>query len=319
MKQIKQIHQTLELNLNRLQKTIDDLREVAGGHYDLTEEEKSFKLGELTCMLSISLEDLKLDLDELGREISKQDVESSTPATDKETAKPEATDSIEGKLKKSLKDIFEEKLKAIIKEREEGKGRSWVYTYSEPNYNLDNQNSTGNPNKYTSYTTSGNAPGLRDYLTANPPKEFTTGYSEIGLHEDDRIVDTTWHNENGINYLITTKHNKEKGYMTKVHLYLKNKNINTVEECIDIVRPIIEKIGIFKWLPIRKKSAVAYVSEESFKGIHKELVKQFNSYDVVKPQENSLLGTTTITSTCSEKLITLSTNFCELKIEAVKS
>jgi len=243
MEEIKQLHQTLELNVERIQQALDDLKKVAVDE-TLLDTTKTFKIGELSCVIGMNLEDLKLDLDELGRLISKQKAEP---------------------VKKDKPVNVSERLDKILK----------------------------------------------DKLT-QVAKEFRSGYSEVN-HEVDRVVESTWNDENGINYQVVTKHNEKKGYKTEVYVYIKNRSIRTAEECIDIIKPIIEKIGVFKWLPtIPKRNVVAYVSEDSFKSIHNELIKKFNSHDL----DNRPLGCTEITSSYSKKYIILNNQSSEIKIEA---
>lgn len=325
MKQIKQIHQSLELAADRLQKTIDDLKEVGSGHYDYTEEEKSFKLGELSCILSIGLEDLKLDLDELGREISKQEATTEAPT--------------KGSLIDGLIKLSEEKFKEEKRKREQiYKWKDLLNKLVESPYNggpsdpsqapfyttgVDKQefNTTngqsGNPTPipYTSYSSDWT------YIKSpEPPKKFATGYSKVE-QSNDKIVDRTWNNEGGINYELVTKHNTDNGYKSEVYIYAKSKSLTTEEECINVITPIVKKVrNKFKWVPIQYKGTniTVYVSEESFNNIHKNIMKEFReSTFFLKTPENGGKGLTKIQNTCSKKFITLNHQLGQIRIEAV--
>ncbi len=330
MKQIKQIHQSLELAADRLQKTIDDLKEVGSGHYDYTEEEKSFKLGELSCILSIGLEDLKLDLDELGREISKQEVTPEAPT--------------KGHLVEKFIKAAEDRLKEQHKEERRKREQidKWKDLINKPvEYPYDGgpyqEPTTGTPPTSPPFYTTGvdkqelnitggqkgtcsNAPNSTNWTYIKypePPKEFTSGYSEV-QPESYRTVDSTCKVENGVNYQLVTKHNDKTGYKTEVYVSLSSKNLSSAEECIDIIKSIIEKSSYFKWLPFFKRSVVAYVSEESFKNIHKDIIKEFRGSDFIKTSENNNNGgITKITSTSLKKYIVLNHQLGEIKIEAV--
>lgn len=337
MKQIKQIHQSLELAADRLQKTIDDLKEVGSGHYDYTEEEKSFKLGELSCILSIGLEDLKLDLDELGREISKQEVTPEAPTKG----------HLVEKFIKAAEDRLKEQHKEERRKREQidkwkdliNKPVEYLYDggpYQEP--------TTGTPPTSPPFYTTGvdkqelnitggqkgtcsNAPNSTNWTYIKypePPKEFTTGYSEVEQKVGKdfyRVVDRTWHNDNGINYEVVTKHNNGNGYKTEVYIYAKNKSLATAEECTNTIRPTIKKVcNKLKLNPIDLKrfSSTVYVSDESFNNIHKDLMKEFrDSPFFLKTPENGGKGLTKIQNTSSKKFITLNHQLGQIRIEAV--
>lgn len=326
MKQIKQIHQSLELAADRLQKTIDDLKEVGSGHYDYTEEEKSFKLGELSCILSIGLEDLKLDLDELGREISKQEATTEAPT--------------KGSLIDGLIKLSEEKFKEEKRKREQiYKWKDLLNKLVESPYN----GGPSDPSQAPFYTTGvdkqelnitggqkgtcSNAPNSTNWTYIKypePPKEFTTGYSEVEQKVGKdfyRVVDRTWHNDNGINYEVVTKHNNGNGYKTEVYIYAKNKSLATAEECTNTIRPTIKKVcNKLKLNPIDLKrfSSTVYVSDESFNNIHKDLMKEFrDSPFFLKTPENGGKGLTKIQNTSSKKFITLNHQLGQIRIEAV--
>ena len=336
MEEIKQLHQSLELNLDRLEQTLNDLRRTI---LDQTafQDTKMFKVGELTSLIGVNLEDLKLDLDELSRAISKQKAEPV------KTPRPNVLDDALKKALREIRDKFEKEVGEKMKYdydpldhyNKEGFTQSPLYkdilspaSGTKP-YNLGLD--TGSPlNKSPFYTTTSSSnPGGGTITTVSngenftyaptpePPKEFTSGYSEV-QPESCRTVDSTWHVENGVNYQLVTKHNDKTGYKTEMYVSLSSKNLSSAEECIDIIKSITEKSSYFKWLPFFKRSVVAYVSEESFKNIHKDIIKEFRGSDFIKTSENNNNGgVTKITSTSLKKYIILNHQLGVIKIEAV--